>query len=1840
MLNPINAKSIAIVGVSCRFPQAKNIDEFWALLINGIDAVEEIPQKRWDVQRFYDQNPAAPEKSVQKDSALLDDVHHFDPYFFNISPLEAKEMTPSQKLMLELAWETFLDSRIPFMKMRGSKTGVFVGNSWADFEKVRFAKKAPMNQHTALGQCANIIANRVSYHFGLTGPSLVVDTGCSSSMVAIQIACQNIWEGNCSLALAGGVNHLLDPDLYAILSKFGGLSPTGKCHAFDQEADGFVRGEGGGFILLKSLEDAIRDKDNIHAVIRGISINNNGNNANLPAPSISGQVEVIKEAYRFAGFTPADIQYLEAHGTGTRLGDKTETQAIGQAVGKSRDTKNPLLIGSVKTNIGHLEAAAGMAGLIKVLVSMKNRAIPKSLHFNTPNPDIPFDELNIKVQSEPSPWPVREGETMKAGVNSFGWGGTNAHLVLEEFVPCSEVPENGSLAGRSQIFVASAKTEHALTELVSSYQNILKDAKPAAYYVDLCAASALKNPNMEYRAAFAVASNEDLKTKLKDYLAVHQSAKPCDATGRKKTAFVFSGHGSQWLGMGTGLYHKYDVFKKAIDECESAFAPYLSWSITQELFADEASSNLQNISYGQPLICAIQIAMARLWISWGIEPDTIVGHSMGEVAAAYIAENISLDDAARIICTRSRLMLKVSGKGAMAVTELNVNDARQLVEGYTGRLELAVSNSPKSTVLAGEPEAIDEVVEKLDKQGLFSRKVKVDVASHCYQMDGIAKELGSELGTILPLANNRYRFASTVLEDFVDGAQLDTSYWVKNLRNPVRFAQIIEKLLKENIDTFIEISGHPVLTTAIGECADALNIEATVVHSTHKKEEEENELLVRLGELYVSGILPDWTKVFPAGVPAVALPPYPYQREAYELEDRSDLYMANQKIGSKENALLGDKIALADEDGKYYWLTSISINDLPYLKHSETTLESVFPNVGFMVMALEAMNSIYKSSNVGFKEFNFYSKTILTEKPVEIQTLAHVLKDNKTKVKFFAKLGGNWVLKAEALVEAIPHEQKVRRGGAHRFQPSFKGFRKISKETYYQMLGKVGLSYNDNFQCISEIWLNYKSYVVAKVKLPDHILSEKMKSNVHLELLDSLLHPMFNNVIKQDGMPERSSYLSSFRDLKLNSDICTRDEFWVSMRMGSDELEQKGEVHTVSATVTVYDQYGRRLMQGEKVESKIHNKIMLPAEHEAAKEKLFYTDWIPKTVNPKNHKIKEQIEKERKWLIFSDEHIGPMLLEKIVEFGGNCTLIQAGEQFQKGIYTLGMLDLEYIEIDAACKDDYLKVMRIADPAKEVRGIIHLFCTEHQYGPLSADSLMENQSNGVLSLVYLSNAIKQFYLSKPPRLVVATSNAQHLEHSPGDINLCHAPAWAISKVIAEEYSELDCRRFDLSAQSKQVEIKTFFEAIFTPDGDNEQIIRHDSIWVPRLKRYEKLLSGLSTQLSSEASYLVTGFGGIAMYFIDWMFARGARHFILASRSGKVSEKARPQYENLLAKGAQFDIVTCDIADGAAVKLLLEGIKEKHPPLKGIVHAAGIIETHLLSDFTKEEYFRIATPKLKGAWNLHHLTADLKLDLFVLFSSASTLFGISGLGSYMASNSFLDALAHYRRRMGLNATSINWGTIKDVGMVATDDHLERFASAEGFETLKMSDAIQALDCVFPENLSQIGILDINVERIREFYPVLASSGFLNELNRSESPSLLGHEVGGSFLDELEKMPSRAERAKSIEALVRTMVSQATNAPVERIGVGITFKGIGVDSLMAVQLRNKLNKIFESKLPVTAFWNYPTVKEYAAFLIDHLGLDPEQKPEEASLVPDAIDLDSKSLDELGDLLDSMLG
>lgn len=905
MNDPFYAKAVAIVGMSCRFPEAHTLQEFWELLHQGKDTVTRIPSERWNVADYYDPSRMAADKTHQRDASMLKEIHDFDPLFFNISPAEAAEMHPSQKLMLELVWNAIESSGIPFRKIQGGRIGVYVGNIWNDFEHYRRGKNAPVTLHSALGQSANIIANRVSFSYGFTGPSMVVDTGCSASLVALHLACRSLWDDNIEMAVAAGVNHLLDPGQYVLLSKFGGLSAKGKCSAFDSEADGFVRGEGGGVLLLKKLSRAQKDGDKIFAVIRGTAVNNNGFNSNLPATSISAQREVLAQAYEQCGIAPHEIHYVEAHGTGTRVGDPIEARAIGEFF-STASRKNNLRIGSVKTNIGHLEGAAGIAGLIKVVLSMQHRQLPANLHFKNPNPDIPFDTLQLSVQSELTNWPSHNGESLKAGVNSFGWGGTNAHAVIEEYKPARIAPANELYVRSRYCLPLAARSTAALKAYAKAYVDLLQTST-ADTFKEICIASAIVKPAFEHRELFTAAHKNELITALEDFIRDADEMVPFPPiVNAHKVVLVFPGQGAQWLGMGRELLQTEPVFRAALEACDEAFLPYTGWSLVQELHATPETSRLQEINVVQPVLCAVQIALARLWLSWGIIPAAVTGHSMGEVAAAHIAGALTLDQAACIICTRSALMKKVSGTGCgMMVTELSLEDAGMWMVKYP-QLSVAVSNSPKSTVLAGDLQAINDMKAELDSQGIFCRPVKVDVASHSPQMDPLKADLKHALSAIRPLRNSIPIF-STVRNKMMNGSDLDAAYWTENLRNTVQFTSAMEHLMREGHTVFIEVSPHPVLLNAINECAEHFKAKVITVATIYREKPEQASAYSNLGDLYKKGYDIDWEQFYHTSqAPDVLLPGYPFQRERFEIT--MDGYSSN------DNPLKEDKILQEEQD--------------------------------------------------------------------------------------------------------------------------------------------------------------------------------------------------------------------------------------------------------------------------------------------------------------------------------------------------------------------------------------------------------------------------------------------------------------------------------------------------------------------------------------------------------------------------------------------------------------------------------------------------------------------------------------------------------------------------------------------------------------------------------------------------------------------------------------------------------------------------------------------------------------------------------------------------------------
>jgi acyl transferase domain-containing protein/acyl carrier protein len=738
-----SGEAIAVVGMACRFPRASDPRAFWRLLCEGRDAITEVPKDRWDVDALFDADPTVPGKLSTRWGGFLEQIDRFDPLFFGITPREAAQMDPQQRLVLELAWEALEDAGLPPPSLKDSRTGVFVGAMWSDYARLPDDPRRSITSHTATGCDLSIIPARVSYSLGLRGPSVALNTACSSSLVAIHYARRSLELGECGLALAGGVNLFVSPDSTIAMCKFGAMAPDGRSKAFDSRANGYVRGEGGGLVVLKPLSLALADGDPIYCVLLGSAVNNDGFSNGLTAPSPKAQELVLREAYGNAGVDVGDVQYVETHGTGTVLGDPIEAGALGTVLGVGRPAERPLILGAVKTNIGHLEAASGVAGLIKTALALKHRTVPPNLHFRKGNPHIPFDALRLKVPTSLEPWPERNGRAL-AGVSSFGFGGTNCHVVLGD----------------------------ATAEMVEKSREFPRPLLPAELLDD-------------------------------------------SRAGRLRPVFVFAGQGSQWLQMGVDLLRE-AAFRDAIQRCDWAMGPHLGASLVEVLLSDQGAW-LEETARIQPAIFAIQVALAALVRSLGIEPAAVIGQSMGEVAAAYVAGHLSLDDAARIICVRSRIVGRVSGRGAMAVVELPMVAAKRALEGHGDTVSIAVSSSPTATVLSGDATALEALLGELESRGVRSRRISVDYASHCREMDPILPALGEALESVRPRGGG-VPFYSTVTGGRLEGSVLDAAYWCKNLREPVIFAETTCGLIREGHRLFLEIGPHPLLTRSIEEC--------------------------------------------------------------------------------------------------------------------------------------------------------------------------------------------------------------------------------------------------------------------------------------------------------------------------------------------------------------------------------------------------------------------------------------------------------------------------------------------------------------------------------------------------------------------------------------------------------------------------------------------------------------------------------------------------------------------------------------------------------------------------------------------------------------------------------------------------------------------------------------------------------------------------------------------------------------------------------------------------------------------------------------------------------------
>ncbi|WNG46512.1 acyltransferase domain-containing protein [Archangium minus] len=1863
---------IAIIGMGCRFPGGANDPEtYWHNLIQGTDAISEVPSDRWDIDAFYDPNPDAPGKMYTRWGGFLKnwEVDRFDARFFGIAPREAEAIDPQHRLLLEVSWEALERAGVAPGSLAGSPTGVFFGLMARDYDilQVKAGNPSRIDAYYGTGNETSFAAGRLSYLLGLRGPSLVVSTACSSSLVALHMACQSLRSKECNLALAGGANLILSPEYTIASCRLRSQSPNGRCKSFDAKADGYVRSEGSGVVVLKRLSDAVADGDRILAVIRGSAINHDGASSGLTVPSGPAQESLIRAALAAAKVEPEQVVYVESHGTGTSLGDPIEVRALSETLCKGRDRSRPLVLGAVKTNVGHLEAAAGMAGLFKAVLALQHGQVPPNLHFSQPSPHIPWNQLPLLVPTKPVPLPAGKGRAI-VGVSSFGLSGINAHVVLEAAPEAPPAEAAGAEEAQSSnaepvLVPLSARSPEALRALAEAYVQRARDPELRATLRDIAYTAGVRRDHFEHRVALLSTSREELATQLEAFLRGESSqgllvGEPATSAARK-VAFIFSGQGSQWIGMGRQLLSSEPVFREALTQVDQALREHVSWSLLDVLAADKERAGFDRVEVVQPVLFAVQVALAALWRSWGIEPDAVVGHSMGEVAAAHVAGALPLAEAARVICLRSQLLSRVRGQGGMALVELSLDQAREHLRPYEGRLSIAASNGPRSTVLSGEPAALEQVLASLRSQEVFCRLVDVDVASHSPQMDPLAPELERGLAVLAPRAAT-VPFYSTVVGEVLDSRRLDAAYWARNLRSPVLFFQSMQRLVAAGFELFIEVSPHPVLLPGIEDELRRGSRPGVAVASLRRGEQERGSLLASLGALYARGAAVDWRKLHTRAGRCVPLPSYPWQRQRFwslgtsavptsrpMAEDPGDAQPVDGTPVRFYDALSKARGAAVDESYLTFGLLHEKKPGFSWLRVAYG-LDPVEEHMRLLLHSQRALRNVLLDS-VDFSRVRSvwdigcgYASDIIAlgERHSHLVLHGHTLSREQVEL-------GQRKIDARGLGERV----RVLRRDSSKDAPLESAYDVIlGFEVATHIKEKHALFRNlsshlreGGFMLLADFVANSGSGVDVQ-----DIASYNSTPSQWVELLSE--HG-FRLVECVDVSQEVANFL---HDADFDANLAHLEKAvgisaiekrnYQAMRNFGAALERKilSYVLFIAQKDTHVRSAYRRHLNRTWVEAPTPysaRESMIPGRDSETSEWLYEVAWerkaraaMPVTMAP------------GAFLILADRAgVASALSARLSEQGVRCILVEPGAAYQRAEGRFVVRPGEPGDMVQLVKD------AVDSGAPGIRGIIHLWsllAAPHE--ETTTATLREAEQLGCGSTLHLIQALSRASSRKPPRLWLVTRGAQPIASSgagPATMSPAQAPLWGLGRTLALEVPSLWGGLVDVDPSASASDIaKQLAEEVLHPDGEDQLALRGGARFVARLV-HPAPFEPLPVTLRDDASYLITGgLGDLGLKCAAWMVERGARRLVLLGRTGLPARSEWPSVDpqsrqgqqiaavrGLEQKGAHVRIAATDVADEPRLRTLLSDLRQDGwPAIRGVLHAAGVANPKSLVELDAAGLDAVFRSKVEGSWALHRVLEGAPLDFFVLFSSGSALMSSPMLGGYAAGNAFMDALAHSRRAQGLPALSINWGFWAEVGMAAR----EARGLSQGMESFTPDEGLAVLERLLGQQLPQVGVMRLDVERWISAYPAAGQFPIFSRLRRASAKATTAGPEVPSVREALAALAPGFRRRSMLEQHVREQLAHVLKMPPAQLELETPLHDLGMDSLMAIEIRNRLEKSLELVLPATLVFTYPTVAALVVFLSDTMGL-PLEAPRETAVPDDvaatAAELDALSEDEM---------
>lgn len=1748
--------AIAVIGLGCRFPGARNPDGFWQLLRDGVDAVSDVPASRWDAAAVQASNTSG---AVSRRGGFVDDVDLFDAEFFGIAPREAERMDPQQRLMLEIGWEALEDAAIAPDSLGGSRTGVFVGATGSDYARLLMAGGGAGDIYLGTGTALSITANRLSYLLDLKGPSMAVDTACSSSLVSIALACESLRRGESTLALAGGVNLVLTPDYTVAFSNAGMMAADGRCKAFDAAADGYVRGEGAGLVVLKRLEDAERDGDRILAVVRGVATNQDGRTAGLTAPNGPSQRAVIRAALDDAGIAPARVSYIEAHGTGTSLGDPIEVHALSSVLAEGRPSTSPCLIGSVKTNIGHLESAAGIAGFIKTVLALGHREIPASLHLGDLNPRLELDGSPMQVATSHTAWPASELPRV-AGVSSFGFGGTNAHVVIEEYAQ----PAAAAGSRPTELLTISARDDRALTDLVDRYVELL-DQPDAPAFADVCRSSQDGRTAMPERLAVAAPSAADAAAALRAWSRGERDlpgVRHARAAAREgaDVVFLFTGQGSQYPGMGRALFEAEPVYRAAVDECSAILEPVIGVRLTDALYGD-APAALDDMRLTQPAIFVVEYALSRLWRSWGIEPAAVIGHSLGEFAAAQVAGCLSLDDALRLVAARGRLLHGVTADGAMVSALASRETVEHAIAPWGAELAIAAVNGAASVVFSGARKAAEEAAARLAATGVKCKVLAIAQASHSPLVDEILDAFTAEASTIdarpprIPLVSN------------VTGAWRseapDAAYWRRHLRQPVLFADGLETLGQAGHRVFLELGPHPTLA-ALGEQSGVGG--ATWIASLHRDTDAGEHLARALGALWTAGARIDWRAVH-ASRPrrAVALPTYPFQRRRFWVPQGRPATVSPQA----GHPLLGSRLHVATAAGDRVFESRLSTARPAYLGEHRAFGAAFVPSAALIEMMLAGAGL---AGGAAISDLEMLRPLRLdgdAERVVQTVFAA----DGDVRVFSRDAAGEEWTLHATARVAA--HALSAAAGASLDAHATLES---IDAQELYASLESRGITLGPAYWRLAGI----------------RRAAGSATATVDAGAGDPLDLPLVLDAVLQTAaaaVPEAYE-----RDHALVQARIER----IAVRLpleGALRCEARARAGAATFDIVAIDASGRTVVDVRGLTLRPIDRAAITNTEGAS---LYEIDWIERPVRARAAAA------DRGWIVLDADGTGRALAAELTSRGDRAIVVRPGERF--GADADGAL-----RIAADDAGDYGRMIAFASKAfgREPDGLVHMWSLAADT-TLSAPALEDAVGLGAMSLVRTVDALVSSTAST--RMWIVTRMATAAGRGPDPSGVLQSPAYGIARNIALEHPDRWGAHLDIDADASAA--RRLAGEIAQADVDEDAVAFRGGRRLAARVRAAGAAPAARPALSPDATYLITGgLGTLGLSTASAMVDAGARHLLLAGRTG-VTPGRRAAIAALEARGAAVRVATIDISDVAAVRALVAELASSGPRLAGILHAAGAPGFSPLRDIRAAGFAAAFAAKASGALALATATAGTPLDFFACVSSMVSSWGADGQAHYVAANHFTDMLMQQLRGEGRHAISIAIGPLEG-GMLPED------AAASmrrmGVAVWPMAYAADVIVRLLPASRGHVIAAGIDWQR---FAPLLESRrrlALFDAVRAVEYAPDRRADTRAALAERLRAADAGERDAIALEGTLLEAAAALGMTPGEWGDLGRGFFDMGMDSLTALDLRKRLERALGRPLPATIVFDHPNVAALAAAVLALTA--PAVAPAPQASAPDAL-------------------